>query len=96
MTYGRSLECYLKHLGQARSDGSTPAFTEWATLAQDRAGWRKLVIERPFGVGKPHMRPPRCDTRASPKDTRRFKAQRAAKFAQRRAIFGAAVATPTP
>jgi hypothetical protein len=43
MTYGRSLGRYLKHFGQARAGGSAPAFTEWATLAQDRAGWRKLL-----------------------------------------------------
>jgi hypothetical protein len=32
----------------------------------------------------------------SPDDIRRFMAQRAAEVAQRRAIFDAAVATPTP
>ena len=37
MTYGRSLERYLKHFGQVRADGSAPAFNEWFTLAQDRA-----------------------------------------------------------
>ena len=95
MTYGRSLERHLKHFGQARTDGSALAFTEWATLAQDRAGWRKLVTERPFDIGKPHVRPPRCDTRVSPADRRRFMAQRAAEVAQRRALFDAAIATPT-
>jgi len=96
MTYGRSLKRDLKHFGQARAGGSASAFTESATLAQDRAGWRMLVTKRPFGVGKPHMRPPRCGTRVSPEDIRRFMAQRAAEVAQRRAIFDAAVATPTP
>jgi hypothetical protein len=43
MTYGRSLERYLKHFGKARADGSAPAFTELATLAQDYTGWRKLI-----------------------------------------------------
>ena len=42
MTYGRSLERHLKHFGQARTDGSALAFTEWATLAQDRAGGTSL------------------------------------------------------
>jgi hypothetical protein len=65
-------------------------------LAQDRAGWRKLVTKRPFGVGKPRVRPSRCDTRVSPEDIRRFMAQRAAEVAQRRTIFDAAVATPSP
>jgi hypothetical protein len=96
MTHGRSLERYLKHFGQARAGGSAPAFTEWVTLAQDRAGWRRLVTKRPFDVGKPHVRPPRCDTRASPEDIRRFVASCNAEVAQRRAIFDAAVATPTP
>jgi hypothetical protein len=81
---------------QARAGGSAPAFTEWATIAQDRAGWQKLLTERPFGVGKPRLRPPRCDTRVSPEDRRRFILQRAAEVAQRRAIFDAAVATPMP
>ena len=96
MTYGRSLERYLKNFCQSRADGFAPAFTEWAILAQDRAGWRRLVTKRPFDVGKPHVRPPRCDTRVSPEDTRRFMAKRAAEVSQRRAIFYAAVATPTP
>jgi hypothetical protein len=86
----------FKHFGQARADGSAPAFTEWATLAQNCAGWRKLLTKRPFGVGKPHVRPPRCDTRVPPDHMRRFMAQLAAEVAQRRAIFDAAVATPTP
>jgi hypothetical protein len=96
MTYGRSLESYLSHFGQARADGSVPAFTEWDTLAQDHAGWHKLVTKRPFKVGEPHVRPPRCDIRVSPEDIRRFMAQRDAEIAQRRAIFDTAVATPTP
>ena len=96
MTYGRSLERHLKHFGQARADGSAPAFTEWAALAQNRAGWRKLLTERPFDNGKPHVRPPRCNTRVSPEDMRRLMSQRAAEVAQRRALFGAAVVSPTP
>jgi hypothetical protein len=56
--------------------------------AQDRTGWRKLVTERSFDVGKPHVRPLRCETRESPEDMRRSMAQHA--------IFDAAVATPTP
>jgi hypothetical protein len=54
------------------------------------------MTKRPFGVGKPHVRPPWCDTRVSPEDFRRLMAQRAAEVMQRRAIFNAAVATPTP
>jgi hypothetical protein len=96
ITYGRSLGHYLKEFSQARADGPALAFTEWATLAHDRAGWRKLIAKRPFDVGKPHVRPPRCDTRGPPENMWRFIAQRAAEAAQRRAIFDATVATPTP
>ena len=91
MTYGRSLERRLKHIGLKHADGSAFAFTEWATLAQDRAGGRKLVTERPVDVGMPHVRPPRCDTRVSPEAKRRFMPLRAAEVAQRRALFDAAV-----
>jgi len=96
MTYGRSLERHLKHVGLAHADGSALAFTEWATLAQDRAGWRTLVTKPPFDIGQPHVRQPRCDTRVSPEDKRRFFAQRAAEAEQRRALFDAAVAADTP
>ena len=96
LVYYRSLERHLKHFGQARADGFALAFTEWGTLAQDFAGWRRHMTERPLGVGKPHARPPRCDTRVSPANRRRFMAQRAAEVAQRRALFDAAIATPTP
>ena len=72
------------------------ALPEWATLAQDRAGWRKLMTKRPFDIGKPHVRLPRCDTRVSPEDRRRFMAQHAAEVTQRRALFDASTATPTP
>ena len=54
------------------------------------------MTERPFDVGKPHVRPPRSDTRVSLEDMRRLMVQRAAEVAQRHAIFDAAVATPTP
>ena len=42
MTYGRSLQRHLAHFNLPA------AFMEWAPLAQDRAGWRKLVTEPPF------------------------------------------------
>jgi len=29
------------------------SFSEWAKLAQDRAGWLKLVTKAPFDIGKP-------------------------------------------
>ena len=78
IAYGRSLERHLKHVGLQHADGSALAFTEWATLAQDRTGWRTLVTNSPFDIGQPYVRQPRCDTRVSPEDKRRFFAQRAA------------------
>ena len=62
MTYGRSLQCHLVHLNLPT------VLTEWASLAQDRAGWRKLVTEPPFKLGKPFVRQPRGDTRVTPED----------------------------
>ena len=64
-------------------------FTEWARLAQDRAGWYKLVTTPPFAIGKPFVRQPRGDTGVTPEDRRRVVAQRAAEIAKRRAIFDA-------
>ena len=43
MTCGRSLERHLKHFGLMDDGGKAISFSEWATLAQDRAGWLKLV-----------------------------------------------------
>ena len=83
MTYGRSLERHLEHF-----DIST-TFTEWATLAQDRAAWHKLVTKPPFAIGKPFVRRPRGDTRVTPEDKRRHMAQRAAEISERRAAFHA-------
>jgi len=42
--------------------GKAIAFLERATLAQNCAGWLKLVTKVPFDIGKPQFRPPRCDT----------------------------------
>ena len=83
MTYGRSLQCHLNHF-----DLPT-VFTEWEHLAQDRAGWQKLVAEPPFAIGMPFVRQPRGDTRVTPGDKRRAVAQRAAEAAERRAVFDA-------
>ena len=58
VTYGRSLQRHLNHF-----DLPT-VFTEWAHMAQDRAGWHKLVTTPPFAIGKPFVRQPRGDTRA--------------------------------
>ena len=57
--------------------------------AQDRAGWRKLVTEPPFKLGKPCVRQPRGDTRVTPEDKHRAAEQRAAEIAKRRADFNA-------
>ena len=59
-------------------------------LAQDRAGWHKLVTELPFKRGKPFVRQPRGDTRVvTPEDKQRLAEQRAAEIAKRRADFSA-------
>jgi hypothetical protein len=54
------------------------------------------VTERLFDIGKPHVRPPRCETGVLPEEMRRFMAQRTAEVSQRRAIFDTAVAKPAP
>jgi hypothetical protein len=63
---------------------------------QDRSGWRKLVMKPPFAIGKPHVRQPRCDTRATPEDRQRFMAQLAAETVERRALFDAAADAAAP
>ena len=65
MTYGRSLERHLKYFGLVDDSGNAISFSEWATLAQDRAGWLKIATKVPFDIGKPQQRPPRCDTRVT-------------------------------
>ena len=86
---GRSLERHLKYFGLVDDSGKAISFPEWATLAQDRAGWLQLVTKVPFGIGKPQLRPPRCDTRATPEEKRRFLARRAQETEQQRALFNA-------
>jgi len=89
MAYGRSLERHLKHFGLVDDGGKAITFSEWATLAQDRAGWLKLVTKVPFDIGKPQLRPPRRDSRVTLVDKRRFLARRAQETEQRRALFNA-------
>ena len=89
MTYGRSLERHLKYFGLVDDGGKAISFSEWATLAQDRAGWLKVVTKVPFDIGKPQLRPPRCDTRVTPDEKRRFLVRRAQETEQRRAISNA-------
>jgi len=89
MTYGRSLERHLKYFGLVDDSGNAISFSEWATLAQDRAGWLELVTKVPFDIGKPQLRPPRCDTRDTPEEKRRFLARRAQETEKRRALFNA-------
>ena len=81
MTYGRSLQRHLAHFNLPA------AFTEWVSLAQHRAGWRKLVKEPPFQLGKPHVRQQRSDIRVTPEDKLRLAEQRAAEISKRRADF---------
>ena len=69
--------------------GKAISYSEWATLAQDRAGWLKLVTKVPFDIGKPQLRPPRCDTRVTPEEKRSFLVRRVQETEQRRALFNA-------
>ena len=71
------------------SNSRRPSPNGRAPLAQDRAGWRKLVTEPPFKLCKPRVRQPRCDTRMTPEDKQRLVEQRAAEIAMRRADFNA-------
>ena len=86
MTYGRSLERHLKHFDLMDDGGKAITFSEWATLAQDRAGWLKLVTKVPFDIGKPQLRPPRCDTRVTPEEKRRSLARRVQETEQARPL----------
>ena len=61
------------------------AFVEWAALAQYRAVWCQRVTEPPFAIGKPFVRIPRGDSRATPEEKLRAKVQRAAEAAERQA-----------
>ena len=83
MTFGRSLERHLEHFDLPTT------FTEWATLAQDRAAWHKLITKPTFAIGKPFVRRPRGDSRATPEDKCRQMVQRAAEIAERQAAFHA-------
>ena len=83
MTFGRSLARHLQHFDLPTS------FTEWATLAQDRAKWHSLATKAPFPIGKPFVRQPRADTRTTPEDKRLAIARRAIEIKERRAVFAA-------
>jgi hypothetical protein len=83
MNFGRSLARHLEHFDLPLT------FTEWATLAQGRALWHRLAPKPPFAIGKPFLRQPRGDTRATPEDQRVAIARRAAEIKERRAIFAA-------
>ena len=90
MNFGRSLARHLEHFDLPL------AFTEWATLAQDRALWHRLATKTPFAIGKPFLRQPRGDTRVTPENQRRAMARRAAEIEERRAIFAANADADTP
>jgi len=89
MTYGRSPERHLQYFDLVDVSGKAISFSEWATLAQDRAGWLKLVTKVPFDIDEPQLRPPRCDTRVTLEEKRRFLARRAQETEQRQALFNA-------
>jgi hypothetical protein len=83
MNFGRFLSRHLQHFRLPL------AFTEWATIAQDRAKWHRLATKTPFAIGKPLLWQPRGDTRATPEDQRLAIARRNAEIKERRAIFAA-------
>ena len=62
---------------------------EWASPAQDRAGWHKRVTHPPFEIGKPFTQQPRGDTRVTPEEKRRRMVQHKAETEARRAAFNA-------
>jgi len=59
VTSGRSLQRHLNHFNLST------VLTEWAHLAQDRAGWQKLVTKPPFVIGKTFVLQPRGGTRVT-------------------------------
>ena len=85
----KSLERHLKYFGLVDDGGKAITFPEWATLAQVRAGWLKLVTKAPFTIGKLQLRPPRCNTRVTPEEKRRFLARSSQESEQRRALLNA-------
>ena len=81
MNYGRSLARHLKRFDLPL------AFVECTTLAQGLAAWRQRVTQPPFAIGKPFVRSPRGDSRATLEEKLRAKAQRFAEATERRAEF---------
>jgi hypothetical protein len=81
MNYGRSLERHLKYFDAPIS------FVAWAKLAQDRGAWHNLVTKPPFSLGKPFLRKPRGDTRASAEEKQRADAELAEEVSRRREAF---------
>jgi hypothetical protein len=57
--------------------------------SQDRAKWHRLATKTPFAIGKPFLRQPRGDTRATPEGQRLAIARRSAEIKERWAIFAA-------
>ena len=56
--------------------GKAITLSELGILVQDRAGSLKLVTKAPFDIGKPQLQPPRCETRVTPEEKRRFLVRR--------------------
>jgi hypothetical protein len=62
---------------------------EWATIAQGHEKWHRLATKPPLAIGKPILRQPRGDTRATSEDQRLAIARRATEIKERRAVFAA-------
>ena len=59
------------------------------TPGQDRVGWHEFVTTPPYAIGRPFAQQSRGDTGVTLEDRGRAVAQRAAKIAERRAVFDA-------
>ena len=81
MTYGRSLERYIKRFDLPQ------AYYEWAHIARNFADWRKRVTEPLFAIGKPLVRRLRGDGRMTAGQKRGDEARRAAETAERQATY---------
>ena len=83
MTGARWLGQHLKRFGFPLT------YTEWACIAPNRADWHKCATQPPFAISKPLVRRPRGDSRRVAEQKLENKARRAAKTAERRAVFDA-------
>ena len=87
MATGQSLQRNLNHF-----DLPT-LFTEWAHLAQDRAGWHELVTTPPFAIGKPFVRATTGRHKGGSGGQAPGVAHHAAEISERHAAFDATISS---